>query len=275
MIYDCFTYFDEAEILDLRLQMLHSVIDMFVIVESKWTFSGQKKDYTASSVINNHKLKSSLKRKVNIIMLEDGPMYSDSYIANWEREQYQRDSILRGLTDLKTSDMILISDVDELPDPMAVRYLSRHYFKHTNSTKSDACINLHMPTFYYQADNLMCERNGQAMFWNKAKAMLGSHLGLPDTIRNSSVNYKTLLNSGWHFSYMGGRDAIINKIKSFSHQEHNKPEVMNRLKEGIDLSEDLFGRKYKFKHYDWSKLPSEIFGSKARLKYFGVETTKE
>ena len=76
MIYDCFTYFDEVELLNLRLELLYQVVDYFIIVESEWTFSGSKKGLNARDVINKHQLADCIGKKTLIVELKDCLLYT-------------------------------------------------------------------------------------------------------------------------------------------------------------------------------------------------------
>ena len=116
MIYDCFSYLDEDLLLDLRLNILNDHIDYFVIIEGNKTWQ------------NNHKtFKFDIKKfkkfedKIIYIKVEDLPDGKDPYL----RENFQRNSINKGLLKAKDNDIIMISDLDEIPNPKVINYLNQ------------------------------------------------------------------------------------------------------------------------------------------------------
>ena len=92
--------------LEFRLKYLHNVVDLFVIVESTKTFTGMEKKLTARGVIE--KLPKKIKDKVRLIEVQDAPYSRAKNEWDWQREYYQRNATLRGLTDLKDDDVLMI-----------------------------------------------------------------------------------------------------------------------------------------------------------------------
>ena len=124
-IYDCFMFYDEDLIIDLRLNILNKFVDEFIIVESKFTHSGEKRN-----LLFNMNKYANFKKKINYIVLENEPnnletIYdsdtedkkNSKYIMNaLKRENYQRNGISKGLSKAAPDDLVLISDVDEIPN---------------------------------------------------------------------------------------------------------------------------------------------------------------
>jgi Glycosyltransferase family 17. len=154
-IYDCFMYYDEDLVADLRFNILNKYITEFIVVESKFTHSGEKRELLFD--INKY---SKFKNKINYIILENEPenletindkdsidKKNSKYIMNaLKRENFQRNAISRGLKEVNPDDLILISDVDEIPD------LSNLDLKNINDE-----IVLFKQNFYYYKFNLMLE----------------------------------------------------------------------------------------------------------------------
>ncbi len=105
--FDCFMYYDEDLVLDIRLNTLDKFVDKFVIVEAKEDHQGNKKKL-------NFKIDQYKKFKDKIIykVIENFP----NNLSNWERENFQRNFIQNGLNDASEDDFIIISDVDEIPN---------------------------------------------------------------------------------------------------------------------------------------------------------------
>ena len=121
MIYDCFIFFNEIDLLDLRLNELDSVVDKFVIVESTETFSKKKK----TLFFNENKERfSKFKDKIIHIIVDDSPELTKTSSdpgGRWNIEHFQRNCIERGLVDCKPEDIILVSDVDEIPRKSSIK----------------------------------------------------------------------------------------------------------------------------------------------------------
>jgi beta-1,4-mannosyl-glycoprotein beta-1,4-N-acetylglucosaminyltransferase len=236
-IIDCFIFYNELELLNYRLNILYNIVDYFIIVESKYTFTGKEKKL----IYNENKERFSyFNDKIIYICLDDMP-YKYPYIdylkrEQWENEYYQRNSIKNGFAniDIKDNDIIIISDVDEIPDPNTLINIKEQRIRVNNNS-------LEMDFYYY---NLNSKINSK---WTKAKLILyktfcNLNMSCNDIRMSNSVLIK---NGGWHLSYFGDCSFIKNKIQNFSHQEFNNENYTNCdiIKKRIENSEDLFGRK--------------------------------
>ena len=177
-IFDCFMYFDEEIILDLRLNILNKYVDYFVIVESIFTHKGEKRDLKF-----NLKKFEKFKHKIIYLVYEKEPenvhkIFDDEsenekstkYIMNAIfRENGQRNFILNGLKDAEDEDMILISDVDEIPN---LEKLKLHEVK-------NKIILFQQDMFYYKL-NLKLPN----FIWTGTKACKKKHLKTPQWLRN-------------------------------------------------------------------------------------------
>jgi Glycosyltransferase family 17 len=111
MIYDCFTFFNELELLEIRLNELAGVVDRFVLVEATRTHSNQRKPLYFSE---NQSRFASWKNRIIHIVADDLPATGDDA---WVRENFQRNCIMRGLTACSDTDTILVSDLMKFPAP--------------------------------------------------------------------------------------------------------------------------------------------------------------
>ena len=120
MVYDCFPFFNELDVLEIRLNVLDEVVDKFVIVEMSKTHTGIDKPFYFEQ--NKARFKKFL-HKIIHIKVDDIPSTEnlDKVDSAWLLENYQRDQIMRGLKDAKDSDIVLISDCDEIPNPVRIR----------------------------------------------------------------------------------------------------------------------------------------------------------
>ena len=119
-IIDCFIYFDEDHLLEIRLNTLNNFIDKFVIVEANIDHAGNKRKPTFD--INKY---SKFKSKIQYILIKNLPQHNDFYKKHWgpawRRENIQRNALEQGYRDSEPDDIIMISDVDEIPNPINIK----------------------------------------------------------------------------------------------------------------------------------------------------------
>ena len=119
-LYDCCMYFDEDLVLDLRLNILNDLVDKFVVAEAT-------KDHTGKDKKLNFNIKnfSKFKDKIIYIIVDDMPVNIKSYKKNWPvhhlRDQHQRNALSKGFKDCEDDDVIMISDIDEIPNPQKIK----------------------------------------------------------------------------------------------------------------------------------------------------------
>lgn len=232
-IFDCFPFFNELDLLEIRLNELKDVATHHVIVESDTTHQGQRK---GGYFLEQYKDRfAAFWDKILYIKLKDDhPAGTDP----WVRERWQRDAIMQGLRNLTDEDVIIISDADEIPSAFAVAAYQKEW---------DLC-ELEMNLHYYFLNYL-------GGTWREAKIVPSEKLfrGMtPCQIRYTKGG--VMHGAGWHFSYMGGVDRIQDKIKSFAHSEYNTPEfvdpqkIAKRMVEGVDIYGRTTEAPYKLVH---------------------------
>ena len=223
MIYDCTIYFNEIEMLEFRLRHLYDVVDKLVIAEANQTFSGREKHLQLSTWPDHL---SGYRDKIIYIPVTNMPNTPNP----WIRECFQRNSIIQGLSKAKDNDLVLISDIDEIPKIAPIE---------KNISNDDICSL--KQKFYYYFFNL---RKGD---WNRSTATLYKNLCITPHESRNLRDRKIIENAGWHFSYLMSPDDISKKIQAFSHQEFNLPRYTNieSIKEAIKLKKDIFGRNDK------------------------------
>jgi len=227
MIYDGFIFFNELDLLEIRLNELNDVVDYFILVESKATHSGNPKKLYFEE--NKYKFKKFLNKIIHIIIDT-----SDKNLDPWARERIQRDSIANAWNKCKDNDIVCVSDVDEIPKAEKLAEYSRK--------KEFICLE---QILYYYFINYSCD---EIWRWFKLLPYSLAKNMTPCQIRYTPSNIN-IPESGWHFSYLGGIDKIIEKIESYAHTEYNNPEFKNkdRISKIINEGKDLFNRDLKFK----------------------------
>lgn len=224
MTYDCFTFFNELDVLDIRLHELDPVVDRFVIVESQKTFTNIDKPLYFQE--NRHRFSPFLGKIIHVVA---DPFEGDN--KHWEREAHQRNEIMKGLRDAQPDDTILIGDVDEIPKADTVR---------ANRADKNPVVFELFHTYGFLDLFFGMWRNGTRM------ARLGS-MQSPQQTRLGSG--RILNKSGWHFAYLGDPEHIARKLRSFSHVEwdrppYNDPEhIAREMAQGRTMVGDLQGTR--------------------------------
>jgi hypothetical protein len=223
-VIDCFTFYNEFKLLDLRLKELDQIVDQFVLVEATKTFTGQDKRLFFDEVKDRYN-----KARIIHVVVDDMPSDTDA----WGRERHQRNCISRGLDriSLKDDDIVVLTDVDEIPDSLALELVSKACI--------DDCLVLEMDFYYY---NLNCKWEDKWMHPKVSNYGKCKEMGDFETMRRWPCSM-AIPHGGWHFSYFGDIDFIRNKIQSFSHQEYNTEEYTSpeKIKKCIDEGISLFG----------------------------------
>ena len=262
-IFDCFQYFNEDHIADLRFNILNNFVDKFVVVESTVNHQGKPK-----KLHFDIKLYNKFKSKINYIVVDDTPENIKRPHEGGESlvEQHQRNSIMRGLKTAQDSDLIILSDVDEIPDLNRLNEFDK---------KKYAVFSQKM--FMYKLNFLNLEENN----WHGSRICLKKNLKSPQWLRNLKFkeysfwridkirNLQIIKNGGWHFAYLQSPENISNKIKSFAHGEFNKKDIVDKevINSKINMGEDIFGRGHKIKKIELdSSYPEYILNNKEKLK---------
>lgn len=255
-IYDCFCYFNEDLLLELRLETLWDSVDYFIISESVLTISGLPKPLFFD--INKFKKYES---KIRHLIVKDYPF--DTTDA-WRNERWQRDYLINGLYDAMPDDWIILSDVDEIPRPQSISL-------YQPKTCKRADFQQYMYAYYL---NNRWEHDGVPSIWAGSKITTFKNLinffeGSLEVLRGYKLKgplrgikrafFKTFLiqkisNGGWHFTWMAGVEKIIQKLESFAHQEFNKPEFKQpeKIRELIASGRDVLfpGARYRIQALD-------------------------
>ena len=238
-IIDCFLFFNEIDLLKLRLKELNDVVDHFVLVESMFTFTNNRK--TLFFEQNKEIFREYLPKITHLVFDKKTPnrFWRSDRKTCWLREERQRNYLGQGIKSLKPNDddLIIISDVDEIPDPETVESLKDNNF--------EGIANLNQDMYYY---NHSCKHPLQfdsaiVANFEPLKPHISSLHRL--RIKRSHIDdKKSIERGGWHFSFFGSNEQISYKIKSFSHSEFNTSNINNHqhIDESVESRKDLFNR---------------------------------
>jgi beta-1,4-mannosyl-glycoprotein beta-1,4-N-acetylglucosaminyltransferase len=258
MIYDCFTFFNELDLLEIRLNILDGIVDKFVLVESTQTHQGKEKPLHFQN--NKSRYEKFLPKIIHVIV----DTFPENLSGNsWVLEHNQRNGILKGLKDAKPDDVVMISDLDEIPDPAKVmkhkdesgvkimRMEMFYYFVNCRNEsegnyKWNGTVLIHRRDIK-DAVQPFRENSMKLLAWFHAKPLHRLAWRIIFTIKGPHVKF--IKDGGWHFSYLGGVEAIIKKLESFAHTEYNKAEFKDpkKITEALEKGEDIFGRGFRYK----------------------------
>ncbi|CAO4177911.1 hypothetical protein [Methylorubrum populi] len=211
-VFDCFLFFNELDLLEIRLHELDESVDVFVIVEATVTFKGNHKPLYFSE--NRERFAPWLK-KIRHLIVDDTPDTDDP----WVRQYYQRECLRKGFEDASPEDLIIISDVDEI--------LSRDG---VNRLKGET-RNCYIETLlFYQSLNLM---TATARTWSQTfggpKSQIDSIPNFSEARAIKNMDFGFVDAAGWHFSSVGNVSAIMTKLSSIS---ENSPQVLKMNNHG-------------------------------------------
>ena len=265
-IFDCFMYFDEDILLDLRLNVLNDYVHKFVILEASEDHQGNKRNLKFD--ISKYE---KFKNKIKYISLEK--INIDETIKlkkNWDqghlRDQSMRNEIKNYLDEADDNDLIIISDLDEIPNPIK--------FREFDPKNKYAFFE---QSFFYYKFNVL---NTTQPKWYGSRICIKKYLKSPQWLRNIKIkkksilkkylfnqNYQVLIDGGWHFSNLKTPRELIDKISSFCHGEFNKLEFKKEeiIKKKIENLEDIFDRNVKYKKINLDKsFPDYLVKNKSK-----------
>jgi beta-1,4-mannosyl-glycoprotein beta-1,4-N-acetylglucosaminyltransferase len=270
-IYDCFSFFNEVELLEFRIEYLRDVVDHFVIVEADQTHSGLPKPRHFPLDIFDDSVKDKI-RYFFISFPEHlpdpvfGSEHSDENIVSWKRERYQRIRLIDGLHDPRRDDIVLVTDLGEIPNRRRLLEIK----KDNRIARRYPVVALEMSQFFYDVRGFASYSDGKAFHWRHPKFTARRNLQCTNEIRLSPA--KAIVHEGgWHFTYFGGVERIRSKMKSYAHTEAATPEHLSAVEERVLKHSDIIGRdEFSYSDtYDKSKLPDLVFSEKYRTFFLG------
>jgi len=254
-VIDAFSFFNEFEILKLRLNYLKDVVDYFLICEGKYTYSGEEKIYYLEAI--KHELPEEILNKIISIHYEpDISQYNFPYKVeqfnpdndNWKFEKDQRDYISHSLSTFAKNDLFIYSDVDEIPNKELIQHIKSH------QVPEDFCASVDQEVFYYNFHTKTDESWKGTIISTVSNAV---QYGC-DYFRANRYQFRPYQKGGWHFSFFGNENKIKHKIKSFSHQEYNQDRYTQNISNLINSKQDLFHRDIQFNSYNFNDFPKEL-----------------
>ena len=260
MIIDAFIFFNEEELVKLRLNYLNEVIDKFVIIEADHTHQGKKKEWNFEKLLKNELKEFS--DKINYHKLEidvDKILKKEGWIfenvkggKTWKIENYQRNYIREACKNFSGDDVVLISDLDEIPSVNKINLI-----KMSDQNKI-LPAGFEQFLFHLNCNYLNLEK------WigtiATTKKVIDKHE--PQYLRNSRYKISTIVQAGWSFSSFGSTEKIHEKFDAFAHDEYNNEKFKSteHIKNCKEKGADLFHRNIKKKKISKDFFPKDFLG---------------
>jgi len=239
MLIDCFPYFNERELLELRVSLLKDHVDGFLIADADRTHRGEPKAFTCAETIKELGLPDELIEVIHVKLptVDEEP-------DHWVRERGQRDALGIYLSEMPKNAVFICSDCDELPNPAKFEQI-----KSELEANPDAILGLDMSMHYGRADLQLCTPLGELFHWHCATICTAGKLASLGSITNvrRQTTRKVIgdRDAGWHLSWMGDSERRLKKLKSYAHWETDMPTVVETCKtfEAVAGSIDMLGRE--------------------------------
>lgn len=263
-IYDTFLFFNELDLLEIRLNYLADHVDKFVIVESCQTFTGNPKPFYYEN--NSERFKkfhdkiihikikdshqdynsltsylSSNNSEINkkLFSIMDNHVHYSKEVLHWVLDSYHRECIHIGLSQYaKDEDIILLSDLDEIPSAQIFSFFKENQYK----VQSQVCLQKEFRYFlnYFYSNNWLGTIFGN---YHNIKNLSLNELRVDSKEKRTLVSKALFEDGGYHFTSCGGVEMIIKKIKSWGHQEFNTKAVLENISYNISTGQDIFQRE--------------------------------
>ena len=264
-IYDCFMFFDEEMLLDLRLNIMDKYVDKFIITEATYAHNGKSKKL----VFDINKF-SKFKNKIIYIVVDKQPpgllkinssddidTYGNKLTLNgYKRDNYQRQKAEQALTNASPDDWIIINDIDEIPNLKDVNF---------NNINNKLVI-FKQQIFYYKFNLLY-----PSHIWHGSRACKKKYLESPQWLRDlkhkkysfwrldkifSKKKYSDIYyieNGGWHFSNIKSPENIQKKLLNYTHHHEYETSGLNLedLKKKINKKKIIYDHGADSRAYKW------------------------
>ncbi|MFQ3576957.1 MAG: hypothetical protein SNJ77_11035 [Cytophagales bacterium] len=286
-IFDCFIFYNELDLLELRLEEYFEHVDYFVISEANFTHQNKEKQFNFENNLERFK---KFESKIIYLKVINKPEFKEGMTMDdyhWSLENYQRNKIIDLLSDINENDWVMLSDLDEFYNPEILQSLEKtidiysmvmqpclYYFNlmEVKRVKWKRFLFSHFSERYkfkYLSD----------VFWIKSKAISGR------VLRNHKLtdwrlmkdykyyNHRYLHNAGFHFTYLGGFSKIMDKINSIVEGDINKEHLEIKknpkiLETCLKKNTNFMDEKSKLERINLEILPVSIRNNRERLSLY-------
>jgi beta-1,4-mannosyl-glycoprotein beta-1,4-N-acetylglucosaminyltransferase len=246
-IFDCITFYNANMLFDLRYNVLKDHVDYFVVCEANKTHTGNYKGYNF-----DNKFKTKYGKKIIYIQVDDLPAINIKGKKDYYLLKIQMENLFKGIVNAKDNDLIIFSDEDEIPNPLAISHFKKEDYK----------FGLFLQNMYYYKFNILgldegngnwagsriCKKKNLKSFFN-FRILKKKNINYPFWRIDKEKSIQLIENGGWHFTYLMTPSEISKKIENMAHTEFNKEKFKNldNIKKNIENLIDPFGRNLRLK----------------------------
>jgi beta-1,4-mannosyl-glycoprotein beta-1,4-N-acetylglucosaminyltransferase len=244
MLVDGFMFYNELDVLELRLITLDRFVDRFVLVEAEVNHVGGPKELYFE---NNKERFAKWLPKIEHVIVKAAEAPTD---ANpWSREKFQRECIMRGLEGVPNESIVMISDVDEIPDLTEVPFERLPHL----------ITSIHMWMYHYSFDYLF---TGEPWFGTVITNVETLKKWGPNALRDARWKFPAYQFAGWHLSSFGDEKHVLNKMRTFAHaldnNDHKHLQTEENIKQWIQEGKFIDGKTELVKRPHEAPLPAPV-----------------
>ena len=258
MLIDSFQFFNERELVELRVKYLNEIVDYFVVIEADITHQGKKKDWNFPDILKNELKKFSKKIQYHQLKIDTEKIKNEeSFIIEdlkgddaWRIENFQRNYTKTVCKKFSDNDILIISDVDEIPSKEKLKFILSSDFEKISPIAMEQHL-FHIDCNYLRKESW----RGSIVTTIKICNAYSPH-----QFRRYRNKISHFTDSGWSFSSFGGAKKIKEKFEAFAHKEYNDAKfksiehIENCQKNGLDL----FHRKVETVKVDKKFFPKDL-----------------
>lgn len=245
-VFDCVPFYQSNLLFELRLKTLINIVDKFVVCEATKTHAGERKDL----VFDLDRFKD-YKDRINYIVVENMPNKLNNSYEKYPLYNFQIDKLQEGISDLNDEDLLIISDEDEIPNPLNILNFDYKNYKYGIFLQKLYYYKLNIQNIgehdgsRWPGSRICKKKNLKSFSW--FRSLKTKNINRPLWKFWKEKNIQLIENGGWHFTYLMNYSDISKKIKSSEHSEFNKEKFTNviKIKNRINNLIDPFDRNNK------------------------------
>jgi beta-1,4-mannosyl-glycoprotein beta-1,4-N-acetylglucosaminyltransferase len=209
-IFDCFIFRDEFDALEIRLNELEAIVDCFVLCEATRTFTNQPKPLHFQDQKDRF---ARFQPKIKHVIVDDFPSETAS---ESDLEHFQLNALERGLTDCAPDDIVIVSNVDEVPNPEAIRMFEGPI----------SGLRMRLFGYYLNLENVAAPNDRKVRGAMCRYVYLRGPQWLRDFAHANHVSNKVVEDGGWRFAHLSDVDWISGKLSSQAQHDRSDPELI-------------------------------------------------
>jgi len=258
MLIDSFLFFNEAELVELRIKYLEKIVDYFVVVEADITHQGKKKDWNFPHILKNNLKQFSKKIQYHQINIDPEKIKNEeSFIIDdikgdeaWRNENFQRNYIKEACKNFSNEDILIISDVDEIPSKEKLKFIKSCDFKKIAPIAFEQYL-FHLNCKFLKLESWLGSIATTIQLCNEYS---------PNQHRRDRNKISHFNNAGWSLSSFGGPEKVKEKFESIAHKEFNNDKFknINHIINCQKTGADLFYRNVKNKKINRNFFPKDL-----------------